>query len=262
MEKKHFAIKDFKADDETRTIEGYGSIFGNEDSYGDVVVPGAFGRTLQKSKPRMLWQHRTDQIAGVWDEVREESKGLYLKGRLANTPLGNEAYELLKMGGLDGLSIGYGTVKSSTDPKRDVRLLQDLDLYEVSLVTFPANAKATVTGVKAALEDIDRAAELIGQAIAMRERLTDQAKAAEPEALASLFQILESASALFEESDEADDRDGKSKHTPRTLERILREAGLSKREARGFVAKGYPVIAPQRDADANSEITSLFNQFR
>lgn len=137
-------------------IEGYGSVFGNVDSYGDIVVAGAFDQTLVEAKdqsrlPAMLWQHNPDEPIGVWTEMRQDKRGLIVKGTLAmTTQRGREAFELIKMGALSGLSIGYSTVKSSFDEQTGVRSLLQLDLWEVSPVTFPANGAARITGAKAA----------------------------------------------------------------------------------------------------------------
>ncbi|NBO55615.1 MAG: HK97 family phage prohead protease [Actinobacteria bacterium] len=156
MEIKELRIAaEIKAVDDSGTIEGYGSIFGNVDSYGDVVAKGAFSRTLEsavdsKRMPAMLWQHNADEPIGVWTAMREDAKGLYVKGKLADTQRGREALQLIKMGALSGLSIGYSTVESSFDNERDIRVLTDLDLWEVSPVTFPANDKARITVAKSA----------------------------------------------------------------------------------------------------------------
>ncbi|MBP3955406.1 HK97 family phage prohead protease [Gemmata sp. G18] len=151
LETKRFAIDELKAaeaDDGTRTIEGLGSVFGNTDSYGEIVMPGAFAESIAKRKPAMLWQHRSDMPIGVWDEVEETKKGLRLKGRILTTQAGNDAYLLAKAGALTGLSIGFTTIRDERDPKKGVRKLLEVELYEVSLVTFPANEKATITNVK------------------------------------------------------------------------------------------------------------------
>jgi len=139
-------------------FEGYGSMFGNTDLGNDVIEKGAFRESLLSRPPekvKLLYQHKSDMPIGVFDEIREDSNGLYVKGRLAlKTKAGQEAYELLKMGALDGLSIGF-----KTDPKDvayeergKVRRIKKVDLMEVSLVTFPMNPKATVRLVKG--EDI------------------------------------------------------------------------------------------------------------
>lgn len=149
MENKTFTIDNLKAvDDEPRTIEGFGSIFDNVDSYGDVVVKGAFVKSIKKRKPKMLWQHKSDMPIGTWDVVKETQEGLYLKGRIFDTQMGNDAYTLLKGGAIDGLSIGYTTKQYEIDSKANIRKLIEVELFETSLVTFPANEKATITSVK------------------------------------------------------------------------------------------------------------------
>lgn len=147
-----FELKSLGEDE--ATFEGYGSVFGAVDAYADVVAAGAFKRSLKEWKakklaPAMLWQHNTSQPTGVWDELREDETGLYVKGRLAPTQLGRDAYALLKMGALSGLSIGFRTRKSKVDDESGIRTLTDIDLWEVSIVTFPANDPARITGVKA-----------------------------------------------------------------------------------------------------------------
>lgn len=141
---------------EDGTIEGYGSVFSVIDNYDDTIAKGAFANSLTAHKsagtmPAMLWQHDADKPIGVWTEMVEDAKGLRLKGQLAlETVLGKEAQALLKMGALNGLSIGFVSRKWSYDEATDVRTLTEVDLWEVSLVTFPANTSARVTSVKAA----------------------------------------------------------------------------------------------------------------
>jgi HK97 family phage prohead protease len=130
-----------------RKITGYGSIFGNVDSYGDIVIKGAFAESIKKRAPKFLAQHDSDAILGRWMVTREDERGLYLEGEFARTPMGDEYYELAKMGAIDGLSIGYSTIDSDLDGDKR-RLLKKINLWEVSLVTFPANELATLTGVK------------------------------------------------------------------------------------------------------------------
>jgi HK97 family phage prohead protease len=144
-----------RATSEDGTVEGYGSVFGVKDAYEDVIAVGAFVDSLKAHKaagtmPAMLWQHDSDEPCGVWDEMAEDAKGLKVKGRLAmETVKGREAYSLLKMGALSGLSIGFVSQEWSYDRETEIRTLIKIDLWEVSLVTFPANGKARVTGVKA-----------------------------------------------------------------------------------------------------------------
>jgi uncharacterized protein len=151
MEIKSLALQ-LKADD-TGEVEGYGSVFGGLDSYGDTIEPGAFAASIAKRKPKMLWQHRMDKPIGVWDDVSEDGKGLRLKGRIADTELGREARQLIKMGAMDGLSIGYRTIRD--EMRGNNRVLKEVDLWEVSFVTIPADAAATVTGVKSIATERD-----------------------------------------------------------------------------------------------------------
>lgn len=130
-------------------IEGYASRFGDADQGGDIVVKGAYGPSLCRMQAegrqvKMLWQHDPAQPIGVWDEVREDEKGLYVKGRLLESVArAREAAALIAAGAIDGLSIGYRTLKAAkTEQGR--RLLTELELWEVSLVTFPMLPSARV----------------------------------------------------------------------------------------------------------------------
>jgi HK97 family phage prohead protease len=145
-----------KATGDDGSVEGYGSVFGVKDSYDDVIAKGAFSASLRAHKaagtmPAMLWQHDAGEPCGVWTDVDEDDKGLVIKGKLAlDTTRGKEAYALMKMGALNGLSIGFVSKQWQYDRETEVRTLTEIDLWEVSLVTFPANAKARVTSVKSA----------------------------------------------------------------------------------------------------------------
>lgn len=147
MEIRNLTLE-IKADADARTIEGLGSVFNNVDGGGDIVLPGAFAKSIAVKMPKMLWQHKSDMVIGKWDEVRETPEGLFLKGRLLKTTLGNDAYELALNGAIDGLSIGYSTKDSEFDRKSGTRKLKAVELHEVSLVTFPMNEKAGITRVK------------------------------------------------------------------------------------------------------------------
>lgn len=141
-------------DGDGRSFSGYGSVFGVLDSYADIVAHGAFKRSLKDAKsagrmPALLWQHDASAPIGVYESMREDDHGLFVEGRLSDTQLGREAYTLLKDGALSGLSIGFVTRKSKVDNESGVRTLTDIQLWETSLVTFPANDAARVTGVKA-----------------------------------------------------------------------------------------------------------------
>lgn len=156
-ETRSFAIQ-IKAVGEDGTIEGYASVFGVRDSYDDVIAPGAFAATIAAHKaagtmPAMLWQHDSDKPCGVWTDLVEDNKGLRIKGKLAlATSKGAEAHELIKMSAINGLSIGFIAKTWSYDRDTDVRTLSEIDLWEVSLVTFPANGQARITNVKSADE--------------------------------------------------------------------------------------------------------------
>ncbi|MBQ8129386.1 MAG: HK97 family phage prohead protease [Clostridia bacterium] len=150
------------------TFTGYGSVFGVIDAYGDSVQPGAFAKSLKNKTPALLWQHDSSQPIGVWEDIREDEHGLLMRGRLlvGKVARATEARELLKAGAISGLSIGYvpvewDYVKAPRDgdekAKSRVRRLKEIDLWEVSLVTFPANDAARVTGVKnlATIQDVE-----------------------------------------------------------------------------------------------------------
>ena len=156
-EVRSFALQ-IKATGDDGTVEGYGSVFGVRDNYDDVIAKGAFIQSLNDHKaagtmPAMLWQHDADKPIGIWTEMIEDEKGLRIKGQLAmETVKGKEAHALLKMGALNGLSIGFMSKEWAYDRETEVRTLTAIDLWEVSLVTFPANEKARVTNVKSADE--------------------------------------------------------------------------------------------------------------
>lgn len=131
-------------------VAGYASLFGKRDQGGDIVQKGAYAASLAQLKAqgravKMLWQHDPTQPIGVWDEVREDAVGLWVKGRiLTEVDKGREAAALLGAGAIDGLSIGYRTIRAERDGKGQ-RLLAELELWEVSLVTFPMLAEARVS---------------------------------------------------------------------------------------------------------------------
>ena len=156
-EVRSYALQ-IKATGDDGTVEGYGSVFGVRDNYDDVIAKGAFVASMTSHKangtmPAMLWQHSSDHPIGIWTEMVEDEKGLRIKGRLAlETVKGKEAHALLKMGALNGLSIGFMSKQWAYDRDTEVRTLTEIDLWEVSLVTFPANEKARVTNVKSSEE--------------------------------------------------------------------------------------------------------------
>ncbi|EQB98528.1 HK97 family phage prohead protease [Photorhabdus temperata] len=194
-------------------FEGYGSVFGVKDSYDDIVLPGAFSKSLQlwqgkQSFPAMLWQHRMDEPIGVYTEMKEDDRGLYLKGRLLidDDPLAKRAHAHMKAGSLSGLSIGYVLNDGEYDRAKDAFLLKEIALWEVSLVTFPANDEARVGNVKSAF-----------------------ARGEIP--------------------------------TPKSIERVLRDVGLSRSQAKAFMAEGYGALS-QREADGDVSVLNALKSLK
>lgn len=177
-------------------FEGYASVFNVTDSANDRVQPGAFRKSLARARaenrlPPLLWQHDAQKPIGAWHEMFEDSHGLFVRGELFVDDIAQarEAYKLMRAGVVTGLSIGYRTVKAERDPHSGARLLTEVELLEVSMVTFPANAEARVRHVKSLLAD--------GQIPSERE-----------------------------------------------FEAFLREAGLSRKQAKGLIAHGYKAVVP------------------
>ena len=143
---------------EGHVVQGYASLFGKADQGGDIVREGAYAASLKRlaakgGRIKMLWQHDPGQPIGVWDEVKEDATGLWVKGRiLPQVERGREVAALVEAGAIDGLSIGYRTVKAERDGKGQ-RLLSELELWEVSLVTFPMLPEARVAAKAEVLDD-------------------------------------------------------------------------------------------------------------
>ena len=160
-ELKHLTFETEIKSDAQGVFTGYGSIFGNEDQGKDIMQKGAFTKSLVSrppSKVKMLFQHKTDEPIGIFTDMYEDNKGLYVKGQLAmGTQKGREAYELLKMGALDGMSIGFRAdpeKQGYNENKRGIRTLKEVDLMEISLVTFPMNESALIESVKGNAKNI------------------------------------------------------------------------------------------------------------
>lgn len=149
LEHKFARLDEVSATEGGVEISGYASLFGKLDQGGDVVASGAYAKSLTAldragRQVKMLWQHDPQQPIGVWDAVREDGVGLWVKGRiLTDVAKGREAAALIEAGAIDGLSIGYRTVKAMKNDKGG-RLLSELELWEVSLVTFPMLPDARV----------------------------------------------------------------------------------------------------------------------
>lgn len=202
---------------EDGVFSGYGSVFGNVDGMNEVIEKGAFAESIKEHKqrgtmPALLWQHDFRQVIGKYTEIKEDNSGLYVEGQLAKTPRGKEALELLRMNALSGLSIGYIPQRFEIDEDKDVLIHKEVDLWEVSLVTFPANRDARVSDVKAMLGN----GEL----------------------------------------------PSKNK-----LESLLRNAGFSRQQAKGLIARGYEGLRQRSDAgkaelDAASNLIKQLNILR
>lgn len=156
--------------DDKGNFAGYASVFNVVDNQNDMMLEGAFSATLLDGKHnvKLLWQHNMDEPIGVFTLLREDMRGLYVEGRLLlDVQRAKEAHALLKAGAIAGLSIGYVPVKYRIDPQTGARLLEEVALYEISLVTFPANAEATVHAVKSDDGALSRLAEALEKASAV-----------------------------------------------------------------------------------------------
>ena len=154
-----FELKNIGDDQDAKHFffEGYASTFGNEDLVGDVVQRGAFNKSLMVKQPVLLWQHDSYEPIGVPAQISEDEHGLFLRGKLPKDDdfVRGRVMPQLKVGSIKSMSIGFRIVDSEYDPQREVRTLKELDLVEVSLVSFPANPEAQVTAVKqATLEQV------------------------------------------------------------------------------------------------------------
>lgn len=133
-------------------FRGYASVFNSPDLSNDIIMPGAFKQSLLRRGVRrikMLYQHDANKIIGVWNKIEEDSYGLYVEGvLLLDVVRAGETYALLQAGALDGLSIGFRTMRSQSS-RLNYRMVQEIDLAEISIVTFPMHPEARVAGVLA-----------------------------------------------------------------------------------------------------------------
>lgn len=188
---------------EAMTLEGYGAVFGNVDAYGDVIVPGAFAKSLaahraEGTMPQMLLEHGTSPLPiGVWKSIHEDGHGLKVEGEFLTTSLAIDAWKAAKAGAINGLSIGYRPTEfemrsKPTDPRRT---LKAVDLVEISIVGRPANTKARIGQVKSTdeimtIRDLEDALRDAGwsksQAVAVCARFQAKADQGEPDATEAL----------------------------------------------------------------------------
>jgi HK97 family phage prohead protease len=150
-----FEIKEVSS---SGTFCGYGSVYSVIDQGDDIVMPGTFTKSLadlyiKNQMPAMLWQHRVAEPIGAYTSVKDDESGLFVEGKLAlKTQRGAEAFELMQMKAISGLSIGFITNDADFNAKTGIRTIKSADLYEISLVTFPMNDAARVSAVKSISE--------------------------------------------------------------------------------------------------------------
>jgi uncharacterized protein len=148
-----FTALDLKQVEPDGTFSGYASLFGAEDMGRDIVLPGAFRDSLRQRGAagiKMLFQHKPEEPIGVWEQLKEDARGLFAKGRLMlDVARARETLSLMRAGALDGLSIGFRAVSGNRDAKTGIRRLIRIDLWEISIVTFPLLPEARVAHVKA-----------------------------------------------------------------------------------------------------------------
>jgi len=251
------------------TFEGYGAVFGNMDSHGDVIEPGAFGASLTSRKasgrplPPMYKQHGMvgdgrDPV-GVWEAMSEDASGLHVKGRLVglDTERGKFTYAQAKEGALGGLSIGYrvmpnGSRKGTGRIGEPSRFLKALHLSEVSLVDDPSNALAQVTNIKGAAEDVVAAAKWLKKAIALHEGHMNGSVPTSDKSQKEMMVQMMSAYALL--TDNAQQSSMPPMKTIRDFEDFLRDAGFSNAAAKAIAAGGYKAKPDPRDEDGIGDL--------
>jgi len=146
-----FELEELKSrGDDGWSFTGYASTFGNVDEGGDVVLRGAFSSSLARRVPRLLWQHDMHEPIGKVLGLTEDDRGLHGEFKISRTTRGHDAYQLLRDGAIDSMSIGYIPDEQEFDEKSGVRQLKSVELLEISLVSIPMNGEARITAVKAA----------------------------------------------------------------------------------------------------------------
>ena len=199
MELKTFELKDVAT--EERTFTGYAAAYGNEDSDGDIIEMGAFADSIKSSrdKIKILWQHKSAEPIGVPVEMREDEKGLWVKGKISKTARGDEALELMRDGVVSAMSVGFIINEADYDEKGQ-RHIKSGRLMEFSLVTFPANDQAVIQSVKEVNErEIERVLREAGVSRAMAKTIVSngvkglrdaEREATEKQELVDLIQTL------------------------------------------------------------------------
>lgn len=148
-------------------FSGYAVVWGERNAHNEIVKRGAFTRTLDAhraagTKPVMLWSHNPADIIGVWTEIREDDKGLFVRGKLiTEISAGREAYERLKAGAVNGLSIGFRVPPGGQTRQAGVRILSNIELAEISVVGMPSGGSARITSIRSSGRSSESAAAFI-----------------------------------------------------------------------------------------------------
>lgn len=237
------------SDDEFFRFEGLASTFGNVDLVNDIVVRGAFKDSLVERTPVILWQHKSDSPLGMPEDIRETEQGLFLKAKLpkADTFVAGRVIPQIKVGSISTMSIGFRTVERDFNDE-GIRLLKKVDLLEVSLVTFPANELAKVTGFKtvneatAILDAVDIPDEL-------KQSILEEIERRDPSDNEKQFYNVEAVKAF----------------SKRDLEKALRESGSFSKDAaqvivKEFAGQGEPVGDDDDKKSVASDLLSKINK--
>lgn len=200
------------ADSEFYIMKGYASTFGNVDRVGDIVAKGAFLKSLSERTPKLLSQHDTDDVIGGVDTIYETDTGLYFESKMPKeNSIVKDLVPLIKMGAIDSISIGFNTIVSEYNQDTGIRTLKEVELWEISVVTFPANEKAKILGIKKLLQEGK-------QKMDIDEKMIDAAKA-------------------------------ESILTKREFEAMLKETGLFTKKATVILASKFTETNTQGDPD-------------
>lgn len=227
LEQKSIVLEIKASDEETNVIEGYASTFGGDpDHVGDIVAQGAFTKTIQTrgNQVKMLVNHRWSDIIGKVVELKEDNYGLFFKAKISETARGNEIMTLIKDGVLDRISIGYRTIKSKWDHENNIRTLEEVELYELSVVPIPANDRAVITGAK---NDEPSPEEKAGRVLSKKtETALREAKSALESALKEVDELL----SVVDEPDEGKGSKPEPEPTPPKPEPTEEEKRLAAEE--------------------------------
>lgn len=181
-----FKVKEIKEDDNYFIFEGFASTFGNIDHDGDIMVPGCFKESLERRTPVVLWQHNSREPIGMPTELKETDQGLFVVARMPkeDTFVSGRVVPQMRVGSVTKMSIGFFNLDSEDEivDGRRITMIKKVELFEFSLVTFPANEQASVTAMKC-LQEIDSAKSLrtylseeLGLSIKERDTLISKIK--------------------------------------------------------------------------------------